>query len=106
MDLLLFKPDPGFVRNDLLYIASDAGMMIGAQVSFWGYPTGYSGKMALLGVGVSSRRSAGRQSCNPVINGAINKGNSGGPLLETKNATIVSVVIQKWNPCCRTMKRR
>jgi S1-C subfamily serine protease len=33
-----------------------------------------------------------------VVNAAINKGNSGGPLLETKTPAVIGVVIQKLSP--------
>lgn len=42
LDLVLLKPDAGFVKNPLS-IASSETMTMGAQVSSWGFPSGYSG---------------------------------------------------------------
>jgi S1-C subfamily serine protease len=101
LDLVLLKPDSGFVNAPLPLASDDFKIAIGAQVSAWGYPSGYSGNVALLAVG----HLAGVQS-DPVtpaitrwvVNAAFNSGNSGGPLLETATPTVIGVVIQKLSP--------
>lgn len=101
IDLVLLKPDAGFVKNPLPVTASNM-LTIGDPVSFWGFPSGYSGAFALLGVGnlAGSQSDPKVASVNRwVINGAFNPGNSGGPLLDTNStATVIGVVIQKWTP--------
>jgi len=100
LDLVLLKPDAGFVKNPLQIASSDKFTM-GAQVTSWGFPAGYSGNIALLTVGYlagvvsdenhpSIRRWA--------VNAALNNGNSGGPLLETDSPAVIGVVIQKLSP--------
>ena len=100
LDLALLKPDTGFVKNPLAIASSDKFTM-GAQVTSWGFPSGYSGDVALLTVGylagvVSDESNSSIRRW--VINAAINRGNSGGPLLETDTPSIIGVVIQKLSP--------
>jgi S1-C subfamily serine protease len=106
LDLVLLKPDEGFVKNSFP-IASGDWFTIGAQVTTWGFPTGYTGIAALLTVGHlagsvidSQHPSIGRWA----VNAAINKGNSGGPLLETTTPSVIGVVIQKLSPLTPDVK--
>jgi len=104
LDLVLLKPDTaGFVKNPLSISSSDK-MTIGAQVSTWGFPNGYSGSMALLTVGylAGSDPDPTRLSIRRwIVNAAINRGNSGGPLLETDTPAVIGVVLMKLNPLTR-----
>ena len=92
-DLVLLKPDSGFVKSPLP-IASRDTMTMGAQVSSWGFPSGYSGGVALLTVG---HLAGVVPDPNPpsirrwVVNAAINKGNSGGPLRCRRPAAAATV---------------
>jgi S1-C subfamily serine protease len=100
LDLVLLKPNEGFVKNPLA-IASGDQFTMGAQVTTWGFPNGYSGEVALLTVGYLA--GAVSDPNHPsirrwIVNAAINKGNSGGPLLETDTPSIIGMVIQKLSP--------
>jgi S1-C subfamily serine protease len=103
IDLALLKPETkGFVKSPLV-IAPGSPLNIGSQVSSWGFPFGYSGSMPLLTVGhvagISVEpRPNNRSMTRWVVNAAFNKGNSGGPLLDARTATVIGVVIQKFSP--------
>jgi S1-C subfamily serine protease len=106
LDLALLKPDDGFIRNPLPIATRDT-MTIGSQVSSWGFPTGYQGDIALLTVGYLAGVSSDPTNLSIrrwVVNAAINKGNSGGPLLETETPAIIGVVIQKFSPLTNEVK--
>jgi S1-C subfamily serine protease len=102
IDLVLLKPDFGFFKNSLsLPIATNTSMTMGSQVSSWGFPTGYSGNLPLLTVGHLAGVSEDPNDTSIkrwVVNAAINKGNSGGPLLETETPAVIGMVIEKYSP--------
>jgi S1-C subfamily serine protease len=112
VDLALLTPSVRDFVKTPFEITSKETVGIGEQAVTWGFPAGYSGKPPLLSVGII----AGIDNIlvNPeatttkralVINGTINKGNSGGFVLETRTATIVGVVMQKLVPSTIDVER-
>lgn len=100
LDLVLLKPNDGFVKNPIPIRTNDTFAM-GSQVSSWGFPNGYTDKAPLLTVGYLAGVSpdpSDAQIKRWVVNAAINIGNSGGPLLETVTPSVIGVVILKYNP--------
>ena len=69
----------------------------GTQVVTWGYPFAYTGTSPLLSVGyVAGYRNAtenGKTVKHIVVNGAFNHGNSGGPLLVSRQNLVVGIVV-------------
>jgi S1-C subfamily serine protease len=103
LDLTIIKPSVDDFVKGPLDLNAEPQITIGAQVSIWGFPEGYSGDFPILSVGYV----AGVQdfmikpnevSHKLIINGAINLGNSGGPLLETKTARVLGVISAKLTP--------
>jgi S1-C subfamily serine protease len=76
---------------------------VGLQVSTWGFPSGYSGYSPLLTVGYVSGLDyvdspAGTKEPRFVVNAAFNSGNSGGPVLDLENGSVIGVVSSKLAP--------
>src|SRR5580704_11283885 len=75
-------------------------VMVGTQLSAWGYPFAYRGLAPLLTVGYLSgfSNSQDDKAKSPVkllvVNGAFNPGNSGGPLISPEG-NIIGVVVAK-----------
>jgi S1-C subfamily serine protease len=76
-------------------------VVVGTELSAWGYPFAQPGPAPYLTVGHLSGFSnyqpeeAGAPVKHLVVNGAFNPGNSGGPVL-SPDGTIVGVVVTKW----------
>jgi hypothetical protein len=102
LDLALVALSVPF-KASTLTLASEAALGqldIGAQVATWGFPAGYPGSRPLLSVGYLSGatrwRTTGEASVPVfVVNAAFNGGNSGGPLLDTRNGNVIGVVSAK-----------
>ena len=97
----------GFVKAPLP-ITTESKFSMGAQVSTWGYPEGYGGQLALLSVGhlagVEEQRSpSGKVVRRWVVNGAFNRGNSGGPLLDTRKAAVIGIISSKLAPMSKEL---
>jgi S1-C subfamily serine protease len=69
----------------------------GTEVSTWGYPFMYSKASPLLSVGYVAGFRLDTSNGGPVkhivVNGAFNHGNSGGPLLVSRNNEVIGVVV-------------
>lgn len=100
-DLDIAIIDPLFpIDAQALPVSKVDNLKIGAQVSTWGFPGGYSGLTPMLSVGYLS----GIQVLKPydkknetqwVVNAAFNRGNSGGPLLLIETGEVIGVVSSK-----------
>jgi S1-C subfamily serine protease len=102
LDLALLTPSEK-LSGISLPIATNDKFHIGVQVSTWGFPAGYKGLRPLLSSGYLSgidnqRSSSGKLIPRWVVNAAFNGGNSGGPLLELENGTVIGVVSSKLAP--------
>jgi Trypsin-like peptidase domain len=86
-----------------LAISMKSDLQIGTQVTTWGYPGGYSGRLPLLSVGYLSgldarKHDSGKIVSQWVVNAAFNSGNSGGPLLQLETGEVIGVVSSKLAP--------
>jgi Trypsin-like peptidase domain len=86
-----------------LSICQNDEISIGAQVSTWGFPSGYNGMVSLLSSGYISgidhiKTKNKKMVRRLVVNAAFNRGNSGGPLIEIENGTVIGVVSSKLAP--------
>jgi S1-C subfamily serine protease len=91
------------LKATALSISQNDKTSIGAQVSTWGFPSGYSGRASLLSSGYISGIDHVKTRNNKVVgklvvNAAFNSGNSGGPLIEIENGTVIGVVSSKLAP--------
>jgi S1-C subfamily serine protease len=107
-DLAILTPSIKMVGGS--HLASGDSLLIGSQVYTWGYPLGYNGPAPILSVGYLSGFNAimpdtikKRIVKHLVINGALNPGNSGGPLLNVKGE-IVGIVQSKHLPITEYLK--
>jgi trypsin-like peptidase len=95
--LKLTKP-----RSCGLELAPDGKPPLGTPVCAWGFPFGYIGPTPLLSVGhvagFSSKVVRRRPINYVVVNGALNIGNSGGPLCSVDDMKVVGVVTGKHLP--------
>lgn len=102
IDLALLTPESKLTGN-CLPISSDSEFTIGSQVAIWGYPEGYLSNLPLLSVGYLSGEdhvptSSGKSIKRLVVNGAFNRGNSGGPLIHVETVKVIGVVSSKLAP--------
>lgn len=101
-DLALLTPESKLTGNSFP-ISSDSLYTIGNQIVIWGYPGGYGSNLPLLSVGyISGQDQVQSKSGKPikrlVVNGAINLGNSGGPLIHVESGEVIGVVSSKLAP--------
>lgn len=101
-DLALIKPSVP-LNAPALPIAPSDTVKVGAQVSTWGFPSGYFGLSPILGVGYlagsdMNQVAAGRSIRQWVVNAPFNGGNSGGPLIALETGQVIGVVSTKLAP--------
>ncbi len=92
-----------------LKLAAKDGPAPGTTVSTWGYPFGYNGISPLLSVGYVSGYREDTSNCKAVkhivVNGAFNHGNSGGPLMISRDNEVIRVVVLTFNFYPRGIKQ-
>jgi S1-C subfamily serine protease len=102
-DLAILRPT-STLSGTPLPIASVSEPRLGAQVTTWGYPAGYTGLSPLLSVGYLAGvqdfdvETPSRATRRWVINAAFNGGNSGGPVLSVEDGKVIGVVSSKLAP--------
>jgi len=111
LDLALLTPTVSDFVKVPLDITIDTSLTMGAQLSTWGFPYGYDGRIPLLSVGYLAGVAEHGIAPNVVVrkwvvNGAINLGNSGGPLLDTRTARVVGVISSKLAPIPKDLEAR
>ena len=98
-DLAALKPKTA--QRGIFKIEPARKVIVGTEVSAWGFPFAHAGPAPLLTVGhlsgfYDARPDAAKTAVKRlVVNGAFNPGNSGGPLISPEG-TIVGVVVAKW----------
>jgi S1-C subfamily serine protease len=98
-DLAALKPKSP--QRGIFKIEPARNVIVGTEVSAWGYPFAHAGPAPLLTVGhlsgfYDARLDKAKTAVKRlVVNGAFNPGNSGGPLISPEG-TIVGVVVAKW----------
>jgi len=101
LDLALVRPSTP-INAPPLSLSTATGFSIGAHVSTWGYPGGYTGAAPMLSAGYLAAMDAhlvsGQQITRWVVNAAFNAGNSGGPLLLIETGEVIGVVSSKLAP--------
>lgn len=98
LDLALLKPQVKLMQQPFEF--EDAkSIPIGVEVVIWGFPEGYAGDTPLLGTGYIAGFDVCQQTRDRiVINGAINHGDSGGPVIDARNGKVIGVSVSKVVP--------
>jgi len=98
-DLAAIKPKAAI--KGTFKIEPTRRLIVGTELSAWGYPFGQPGPAPFLTVGhlsgFSMYQAEGAKVVvkHLVVNGAFNPGNSGGPVISPEG-TVVGVVVTKW----------
>jgi len=102
IDIAILTPKDK-INGEALPVSYRDTLSVGAQVSTWGFPAGYTGALPMLSVGYLSGRDAiktptGKIVQRLVVNAAFNSGNSGGPLIDIETGTVIGIVSSKLAP--------
>jgi S1-C subfamily serine protease len=102
IDIALLLPEKRLDGKPLL-ISELKTLTVGSQVSTWGFPSGYNGRLPILSVGylsgVDTIKSINDKLVQRfVVNAAFNSGNSGGPLLDVETGSVIGIVASKLAP--------
>jgi S1-C subfamily serine protease len=102
LDIAIVKPKEQ-LNLPSLPISSKENFSIGLQVTTWGFPTGYNGLIPMLTVGFLAgadqvKTDSGKVENRWLINAAFNAGNSGSPVLDLNDGSVLGVVLSKLAP--------
>ena len=102
LDLAILTPASAIPSSALSLNLEDESP-VGIQVIAWGFPGGYRGFSPLLSVGYLAgvdmvKRESGKVVRQIVVNAAFNGGNSGGPVVNVQDGTVIGVVSSKLAP--------
>ena len=104
LDLALLRPATKLAPGLAVVDPQKMNVEIGDSVAFIGYPGGYDGAMPMLGVGYLAAvgpyqlHRSQKHLMRAFVNGAFNKGNSGGPVIDLQTQTVLGVVHAKVTP--------
>jgi S1-C subfamily serine protease len=88
-----------------LELKGDENPPVETEVETWGYPLRYQEPAPVLSRGYVAGYTMGKepngQLKNPpvrhlIVNGALNPGNSGGPLIDRSSGKVIGIVVEKW----------
>jgi hypothetical protein len=88
-----------------LELKGDENTPVETEVETWGYPLRYNDSAPILSRGYVAGYTMGKdpngQLKNPpvrhlIVNGALNPGNSGGPLIDRASGKVIGIVVEKW----------
>jgi S1-C subfamily serine protease len=91
------------IQGSTLDLSLEDKSPVGIQVIAWGFPAGYIGVSPLLSVGYLAgvnlvRTDSGKLVKKLVVNAAFNQGNSGGPVVNAEDGSVIGVVSSKLAP--------